>query len=229
MVRLIVDGKEILAERDMALLRACLDNDIYIPNLCYIEGMAHPPASCRLCLVELEGQEVPVPSCTIQVREGMVVKTDTALVRRLQRSALHLLLSAHRVDCAPCPANKKCALQRMAKFLRVGLKPPGLERSFKEPEVDTEHPSLNYYPNRCVLCGRCIHACQSKNGHPFLSFAHRGIRTVISFYGDANSLGLPCVSCSECVAICPVAAITFKDSRRSVQSDLMETIREQKA
>ncbi|MBW2065233.1 MAG: (2Fe-2S)-binding protein [Deltaproteobacteria bacterium] len=213
MVKLIVDGREIITNKGKSLLGACLENHIYIPNLCYLEGMEHPPASCRLCLVELEGQRAPIASCTVEVRQGLVVKTNTPLVRRLQRSALRFLLSAHRVECASCPANKKCELQRIAKFLKVGLKPKALEPFLKEPEVVKEHPLLDYYPNRCVLCGRCIHICQKENPRPHLSFAHRGMKTVISFFGDKDSAELPCIQCSACVSVCPTGALTLSQNR----------------
>ncbi|MBW1999212.1 MAG: (2Fe-2S)-binding protein [Deltaproteobacteria bacterium] len=212
MVRLIVDGKEIMADGGNTLLRACLDNGIYIPNLCYLEGMEHAPASCRLCLVEVEGERGPVTACTVTLRQGLVVKTDTPLVRRLQRSALRLLLSAHRVECASCPANKKCELQRIARFLKVGLKPKGLEPFLKEPEVVKEHPLLDYYPNRCVLCGRCIHICRKENPRPHLSLAHRGMKTVVTFFGDEDSTKLPCIQCSACVSVCPTGALTLRQN-----------------
>ena len=99
MVKLIVDDREIEAAEGATLLQACLKNDIYIPNLCHMEDMAHPAALCRMCFVEIEGQDKPVASCTITVSENMVVKTDTPAVRRLQRRALRLLLSVHDVDC----------------------------------------------------------------------------------------------------------------------------------
>ena len=99
-VQLLVDNKKIEAQEGTTLLQACLDNDIYIPNLCYLPGMETPPASCRMCFVEIEGEHKPVTSCTVHVKEGMTVKTDTPDVRRLQRTALKLLLSVHHVDCA---------------------------------------------------------------------------------------------------------------------------------
>ncbi|MBW1802089.1 MAG: (2Fe-2S)-binding protein, partial [Deltaproteobacteria bacterium] len=99
-VTIRVDDRTIESREGVPLLQACLDNDIYIPNLCYLEGMDHPPASCRLCFVEIGDEEKPVLSCTVKVSEGMVVRTDTPRVRRLQRSALQLLLSVHHVDCA---------------------------------------------------------------------------------------------------------------------------------
>ena len=211
MVKLLVDNREIQAKDGTKLLQACLENEIYIPNLCYLEDLEVPSASCRMCFVEIEGEGRPVPSCTVSVKEGMVVKTDTPAVRRLQRSALQLLLSVHRVECAKCPANKKCELQRIAKFLKVGLKPKRLEHYLKEIEIDQDHPCLNYYPNRCVLCGKCIHVCKNEHGQPSLSFAKRGLNTVVSFYGEEAESNLPCEECFACVEICPVSAITLKE------------------
>lgn len=212
-VQLLVDNKKIEAQEGTTLLQACLDNDIYIPNLCYLPGMETPPASCRMCFVEIEGEHKPVTSCTVHVKEGMTVKTDTPDVRRLQRTALKLLLSVHHVDCAHCPANKKCELQRLAKFLKVGLKPKNLELLLREPEIDEGHPILNYFPNRCVLCGKCIHVCKKRNGKPVLAFARRGFDTVITFYGEktSNDIQTSCENCLACVEICPVGAITLKD------------------
>ena len=212
MVTLLVDNIEIEAPEGASLLKACLDNGIYIPNLCYLPDLDHPPASCRLCMDQLEGHAQPVTSCTVRVREGMVVRTDTPVVRRLQRRALQLLLSVHRVDCAHCPANKRCALQRIAAFLKVGLKPKGLEPFLKTPEVDNSHPFLDYYPNRCVLCGRCIYVCRKSQGTSFLTFAKRGVHTIVSFYGENTGEAPPCPDCHACADSCPVGAITLKNA-----------------
>lgn len=211
-VKLIVDGKGIEAEEGTTLLQACLDNKIYIPNLCYLEDMDDPPASCRMCFVEIEGGDKPVPSCTVKVKDSMLVKTDTPSVRKLQRTAFQLLLSVHNVDCKNCPANKKCELQRIAKFLRVGLKPKRLERILKEEDKDEKHPLLDYYPNRCILCGKCVYVCRTQQGQPFLTFAKRGFDTVISSYGGQDMKNFPCEKCLACIDICPVKAIVLKNS-----------------
>ncbi|MBW2247490.1 MAG: (2Fe-2S)-binding protein, partial [Deltaproteobacteria bacterium] len=142
MPKFLVDNKEIEAKQGTTLLKACLDNQIYIPNLCYLEGIDPPSVSCRMCFVEIEGERQPVTSCTVLVKDDMVVKTDSPAVRQLQRSALRLLLSVHHVDCKNCQANKKCELQRMAKFLKVGLKPKSLGIHLKEMEIDRSHPFL---------------------------------------------------------------------------------------
>ncbi len=207
-VRIKVDGKEIEANEQDNLLRVCLENDIYIPNLCYMEGMDAPPVSCRLCFVEIEGRKGTVSSCTVKVSDGLTVYTDTDEVRRLQRTALEFLLSTHRVDCAHCPANKKCEIQKLARFLKVGLKSEAYNKYLKQNEVDDTHPKLNYYPNRCVLCGRCVYVCRGKD-KSVLSFARRGLETVISFYGQEESL--TCDACGECVKVCPVKALTLKE------------------
>jgi NADH dehydrogenase/NADH:ubiquinone oxidoreductase subunit G len=211
MIRFLVDGKEIEAKQGTTLLKACLDNDIYIPNLCYLDGMDPPSVSCRMCFVEIEGERQPVPSCTVLVKDGMVVNTDTPGVRQLQRTALRLLLSVHHVDCKNCPANKKCELQRMAKFLKVGLKPKGLLIHLKEMEIDRSHPFLDYYPNRCVLCGKCVHVCRERNGQSALTFSKRGFDTVISFYGVKDLSTLECETCHACRDICPVGALVLRN------------------
>ena len=214
MIKLKVDNREIEAKEGTNLLEACLEHDIYIPNLCYLNDMKEPPASCRLCFVEMDGEEKPVASCTLKVKAGMIIKTDTPAVRRLQRAALQLLLSAHHVDCGPCPANKKCALQDMAKFLKVGLKPKHLESIIEASEPTGDHPCLLFYPDRCVLCGKCVYVCRKQQEKPHLSFAKRGLDTTITFYGQRTSNAIPCETCLACVEICPVSAILLKVSEQ---------------
>ena len=211
-LKLRVDNQEIETKEGKTVLQACLDNRIYIPNLCYLENMESPSASCRMCFVEIEGMPQPVPSCTVQVKSDMVVKTDTPVVRQLQRTALRLLLSVHDVDCKNCHANKKCELQNIAKFLKVGLKPKRLERYLKETQIDETHPFLIHYPNRCVLCGKCVHICREKHGQSILTFAKRGFDTVISTYSATDASSLACEHCDTCVKACPVGALAVKES-----------------
>ncbi len=208
MIKLVIDGRELEVEEGAVLLDVCLDQGIYIPHLCHLRGTEDHHASCRLCFVNIEGMSAPFPSCTVKVREGMVVKTDTPEVRALQISALRLLLSAHDIDCAHCPANRKCALQNMAKFLGVGLRPKGLETCLKEISLVQDHPLFDYYPNRCVLCARCVRVCRTRNRHPGMTFARRGFDTVISFFGAKESSF--CEDCVACVEICPVGALTLR-------------------
>jgi len=210
MIPLRIDDQKIEVAEGTNLLNACLANGIYIPNLCYIEGMEHPPVSCRLCFVEIEGRDHPVSSCSVWVGETLVVHTDTPTVRQLQKTALQLLLSVHDVDCKNCPANRNCALQDMAKFLKVALKSKDLDRLLKETRIDERHPFFDYYPNRCVLCGKCIYVCRQQQNRVGLTFAKRGIDTVVSFYDRPQTEPPPCDSCQACVEVCPVAALLPK-------------------
>ncbi len=212
MVKLTIDGKEVQADEGKSLLEVCTDNGIFIPSLCFLKEMTNPPASCRLCFVEVEGLPKPVPSCRQSPAEGMVVRTDTELVRRLQRSALQLLLSAHHVDCRNCHANKRCALQNIAKFLGVGLKPKRLEPLAMEFPQEREHPNFIYDPYKCVLCGRCIFVCRKRTGYGVLTFARRGIDTVVSWFGADGPDSPPCDRCGECVNACPVGALKSKET-----------------
>lgn len=210
MAKIVIDGAEIETEEGANLLKVCLDNDIYIPNLCRLETDETPHASCRLCFVEVAGYKSPVPSCTVAVTDEMVVKTDTEPVRRLQETGLRFLLSTHKIECKDCPANKQCELQDIAKFLKVGLKPKGLKQRFHETDVDERHPCFTYYPNRCVLCGKCIRVCRQEHGQSTLTFARRGIDTVVSCFQGDDIEKLPCEDYRACAAICPVGALEVK-------------------
>ena len=211
MVRLVVDDQEITATGGQPLLQVCLQNGIYIPNLCFLEEDTRPPASCRLCFVEIADRPDPMPACTVPVVQGMQVKTDTSAVRRLQRSALKLLLSVHHVDCKHCHAHRACALQQIAKFLKTGLHAKPLPNLARPVEVDRSHPHIDHYPHRCVLCGKCIKVCRNHNHQPALTFAGRGIDTRVSYYPLENG-GLPdCLDCHRCVAICPVGALQLRE------------------
>ena len=209
-VQIQVDGKTLSVEDGRSVLQACLENDIYIPHLCFLETMTEAPASCRLCFVQIDGMANPVAACTVTVSDQMVVCTNTPEVRRLQRTGLRLLLSVHDVDCKNCPANKKCELQRMARFLSVALVSKDLERYLKEVDRVDCHPCFDYVPNRCVLCGRCIHGCRSTMGHGLLSYSGRGIGTSINFFDDPALDKPMCDACLACIDICPVAALLRK-------------------
>jgi bidirectional [NiFe] hydrogenase diaphorase subunit len=215
MIKLTVDEQEMLVEEDKNLLQACLQNGIYIPNLCYLEEMTNPPASCRLCFVEIDGESKPVPACKVRIREGMVVHTATDAVRRLQRGALRLLLTVHRVDCRICPANRNCELQRMARFLGNRLKPRRLEHIDRELTAEPDHPFFDYDPGHCVLCGKCVYVCRKSDRYGRLTFTKRGLDTVISSFGEEHPATVQCSQCRACVDICPVAAIFLKEEHSS--------------
>jgi NADH dehydrogenase/NADH:ubiquinone oxidoreductase subunit G len=210
MVRLIVDDKEVEAEEGTSVLQACLENGIFIPNLCFIKGREQPHASCRLCFVEIDSDHRPVTSCTVKVCEGMVVRTATEPVRRLQRTAFKLLMSAHHRDPKDCPVKGRCQLIRIAKHLKAGLKPKPLDQLEREIDEEIDLTFFTYYPFRCVLCGKCVYVCRQRNGHNLLTFANRGFDTVIAFFPSEDPADLPCHHCGACAAVCPTGALLVK-------------------
>ena len=209
MISLTVDNRTIQARDGSSVLSACLSAGIYIPHLCWLEAdtPAGAPAGCRLCFVEIDGDADPVAACTLEVQDGMTVHTDTEAVRMLQKTGLKLLLSVHRVDCKHCPANKACALQQIAKFLGAGLEGKPFERVLKQPEVDSRHPLLDYYPNRCVLCGICVRICRQRRRQPQLSFAGRGFDTVVGHFDADPAPAADCESCQTCLEAFPTGAL----------------------
>lgn len=209
-ISLTIDGKTIRAREGDMLLWAALENGIHIPNLCAIREAPHPAAACRLCFVEIEGRDAPVTSCTEPVREGMVVNTHGPWARRLARTALELLLASHPVDCGHCPKNKSCELQRIAAFLGVKLKTRRLRKLVPDLTVDDSSPVFTHNPNKCVLCGRCVWVCRDRLGIGAIGFARRGFERSVTTFADVPIAESRCKGCGECVAVCPVGALVYK-------------------
>jgi bidirectional [NiFe] hydrogenase diaphorase subunit len=211
-VTLTIDEQTVEAEPGTKVLWAALDAGLFIPNLCAIRERDAAFGACRLCFVEVEGRDLPVTACSEPVTEGMVVRTCSDRVDRLRRTALELLLSHHDLDCKNCPSNRSCALQDLAKKLKVRLVPKRMRKLPAEMPVDDSHPEIVLNPNRCVLCGRCIWVCREQEKSGALDFVFRGLNTRIAPFRLEPLADAPCTGCLRCVEVCPVGALTKKGS-----------------
>ena len=216
---LIIEGKEIRAARGANLLWTALDNGFYIPNLCAVRGLKRPPASCRLCFVEIAGRAGgPVTSCTEKVVDGMFVSLTSPAVKRLRRTSFNLLLSNHVLDCAKCAKNKRCELQNIAALEHFKLNDRRFPKIPQEYPVDSSHPQIIFDRNKCVLCGKCILAC-NQSGTAVLDFAYRGLKTIVSTFARMPLAETECNSCLACAAVCPVGAIYLRSLLPGVPAD----------
>jgi bidirectional [NiFe] hydrogenase diaphorase subunit len=209
-ISLTIDGKTIRAKDGENILWAALENGIYIPNLCAIQGKTQPSASCRLCFVEVEGETEPVVACTEPVKEGMVVHTRGKNALRLARTSAELILASHPVDCGHCLRNRSCELQKIAKHLGIKLITKRFRKLERNLPIDESSPLFTYNPNKCVLCGKCVWVCQEKLGIGAIGFTRRGFKRRVSTFQDKPIGEATCSECAECVKICPVGSLTFK-------------------
>lgn len=212
-VELFINGQSVKADEGMTVLEAALRKGIYIPHLCHHREL-EPVGACRLCLVEIDGWKTTI-SCKTPIREGMVVRTESPEINKVRQVALELLVADHDVDCLVCARNTKCALQRAADH--VGLDKKHLARMKARQEklpIDDSNPFFDFDPNRCVLCGICVRTCDELQNIQAIDFAHRGVSTKISGFGDKARIESNCESCGECIVRCPVGALTEKDAKK---------------
>jgi bidirectional [NiFe] hydrogenase diaphorase subunit len=215
-ISVTIDGKVIQARAGEKLLWTALENGIYIPNLCAIRDKPEPNAACRLCFVEIQGEKEPLASCTVEVTEGMAVNTKGEEALALTRAGFELLMASHALDCAHCPANRACELQKIAQVLKFSLKPRRLRLLLRNLPVDNSNPLFTYDPNKCVLCGRCIWECRKHRETALLGFAHRGFERVMTTFADEPMGADRCLDCSECIKVCPTGALAFKDGKKPI-------------
>ena len=212
-ILLTIDGKKIRAHEGDKILWVALENGIYIPNLCAIQERVQPSASCRLCFVEIEGEAEPVVACTEPVREGMMVNTRGKNAMRLTRTSAELLIASHPLDCGHCLKKRSCELRKIVKHLGTKLKTKRFRRLERNLPIDGSSPLFVYDPNKCVLCGKCVWVCQEKIGIGAIGFTRRGIKRMVSTFQDKPLGELMCSQCAECINICPVGSLAFKDKK----------------
>ncbi len=208
-ITLNIDGMDVCVPEGTSLMRAARLAGTDVPSLCATQSL-EALGSCRLCLVEIEGRKGTPASCTTPVAEGMVVHTETAKLARLRKGVMELYISDHPLDCLTCAANGDCELQDMAG--RVGLRDVryGFEgENHLGAEADTSNPYFTFDASKCIVCARCVRACDEVQGTLALTIEGRGFDAKISA-GDTNFFDSECVSCGACVQACPTATLTEK-------------------
>ena len=222
-VTLSVDGFTVTVPEGTSIMRASMEAGIAIPKLCATD-MVDAFGSCRLCLVEIEGRNGTPSSCTTPVGEGMVVKTQTPRLKDIRRGVMELYISDHPLDCLTCAANGDCELQDMAGVVGLREVRYGYEGdnhvfarngrdgadNFRWMPKDESNPYFTYDPSKCIVCSRCVRACEEVQGTFALTIEGRGFESRVSAGMHEAFMESECVSCGACVQACPTATLTEK-------------------
>jgi formate dehydrogenase major subunit len=207
-VTLTIDGEDISVPAGTTVLRAAAMAGINIPKLCATDSL-EPFGSCRLCLVEIEGAKGLPASCTTQVSEGMQVKTQNKRLADVRRNVMELYISDHPLDCLTCPTNGDCELQDMAGTVGLREVRYGYEgENHLDAEKDKSNPYFTFDPSKCIVCSRCVRACEEVQGTFALTIDGRGFESKVAASQDQPFLDSECVSCGACVQACPTATLT---------------------
>ena len=210
-IKLKIDGLEVKAEKGSTILQTALNNNIYIPNLCYYQGL-EPWGSCRLCMVENEEGRL-ITACETMVQDGMNIITENTRINRVRKLSAELLIANHEVDCLTCRKNDNCKLQEVAAYLGINRENLGsLRRQVNKISVDDSNPFFDRDLKKCILCGICVRTCSEILGVNAIDFGFRGYESKITTFADKPLIESNCVSCGECVVACPVGALVPKET-----------------
>ena len=243
---MVINGNELSFEPGETILDAAKRGHIDIPTLCHLKG-ATPTGACRICVVEVEGARTLLPACSTPAAANMVVRTESPEVVASRKEILRLMLSSGNHNCAVrgrddsdwtrfqlgvakddgsdalCPVWGDCRLQDLA--YRYQVTGEGFEGTSTRYPIESVNPFIIRDFSRCILCGRCVQACNEVQVNNAISFGYRGAQTKIIAAGDRPLKDSDCVFCGECVQVCPVGALVEKDVRYQVRPWETETVR----
>ena len=210
MVTLTIDGQNVTVPAGTSIMRAAMDIGTQVPKLCATDSV-DAFGSCRLCLVEIQGRPGTPASCTTPVAAGMVVSTQTERLKQIRKGVMELYISDHPLDCLTCAANGDCELQDMAGA--VGLRDVryGYDgENHTRQEKDESNPYFTFDPSKCIVCSRCVRACEEVQGTFALTIQGRGFDSKVSAGMAEPFVDSECVSCGACVQACPTATLSEK-------------------
>ena len=235
-ITITIDGIEVATQPGKMVLEAAIDAGIYLPYLCYHPGMK-PYAACRMCVVEVEGQRGYPAACTLPVADGMVVRNQAQEVDQLRRSVMEMLiaehpngcLTCHRIDicgpndvclrhvsvndrCVTCPKNERCELKDTVRYLGMNLESP-LGYKYRNIPLEVSDPFYDRDYNLCIVCGRCVRACEELRGDDAIGFTERSGQALVGTSFGTSLLESGCEFCGACIDVCPVGALVERDHK----------------
>ena len=235
-ITITIDGVEVTTQPGKMVLEAAIDAGIYVPYLCYHPGMK-PYAACRMCVVEVEGQRGYPAACTLPVADGMVVRNQAHEVDQLRRSVMEMLiaehpngcLTCHRIDicgpndvclrhvsvndrCVTCPKNERCELKDTVRYLGMNLESP-LGYKYRNIPLEVADPFYDRDYNLCIVCGRCVRACEELRGDDAIGFTERSGQALVGTSFGTSLLESGCEFCGACIDVCPVGALVERNHK----------------
>ncbi len=222
LVTVTIDGKTIQVPEDFTIMKAAYQLDIDIPRLCFLEGV-HEKSNCRVCVVKIKGMKGLHTSCSTKVQDGMVIETNTREIYDAVSFNLELLAANHKMECWKCTRENSCEFLDLLRRFNVENDFSNIDL-FKQKKIRINHSSdaMVLDSGKCVLCGRCISACEKETGLSVLGFNERGADTYV---GPANFHDLDdsgCIYCGKCIQACPTGAISGVDHVRDFDRALLE-------
>ncbi len=207
MATITINGIRLEVEEHKNVLDCALENGIYIPHLCHHPSLPEL-GSCRMCIVEVDGEEGVVTSCTLKARDGMQIKTNSEVLNRLRTLALELILAGHPEDCTTCPKYGSCELQTLIQY--IGANNARMRTRVKGFKADERNPLLIHDMNRCILCGRCVRVCQDVRGVKVLHYQKKELETFVGTLQGRLLKDEDCRFCGACAEVCPTGTIRDK-------------------
>ncbi|MCR5099965.1 MAG: formate dehydrogenase subunit alpha [Butyrivibrio sp.] len=214
MITIMMNGTPVEVEKGTTILDAARKNDIFIPTLCYMEGVSDV-GMCRLCMVEAEGFDSFLPACRTKAKEGMVITTDSERLTKYRKDILNLILANHNLDCMSCPKNGSCELQDLCNLYGIEHSEYKGSKGIKEKinRIVDDNPFLSYDPSKCIHCERCINICHNIAGNGVLKLGRSGNQLTIQPPFGPDYKTSECESCGNCASVCPTGALTLKRRR----------------